>query len=281
MELPAIAAQASHDSSKSAPVNPDTFTAIADEGSSSQHGSVPPSIAAHSSPSASKATTVVIISTVSFITAISTMLAGVLTIAIPAVARDVNLSQGLILWPASIYALVCGCTLLLSGSASDVLGARFMYLLGCFVQALFTLACGLSRTGTQIIVFRAISGLGQSFCLPSAVSLITHNIPSGKRRNIAFASMGGGQPLGFSLGLVLGGVFTDTIGWRWGFHMAAMLSIGVFAVALWGLPHDTPRASADAGAREASRWKSITSEIDWIGAIIASAALALLSYAFA
>jgi MFS family permease len=98
---------------------------------------------------------------------------------------------------------------------ADLFGARQLYLLGCFCQSAVTLACGLSRTGTQIIVFRALAGISISMCLPSSVSLITHSFAPGKRRNIAFAAMGGGQPVGFAIGLSLGGVFADTIGWRW------------------------------------------------------------------
>jgi MFS family permease len=88
-----------------------------------------------------------------------------------------------------------------------------MFLLGCFLQGMFSLACGLSKTGTQLIVYRAISGVAASFYLPSSMSLINEVFPLCKSRNIAFASMGGAQPVGFGLGLVLGGVITSTIGW--------------------------------------------------------------------
>lgn len=66
-----------------------------------------------------------------------------------------------------------------------------MYLVGSMLQSAFTLGCGLATTGTQLILFRALAGVAISFCLPSAVSIITQTFPSGKRRNIAFASMGG------------------------------------------------------------------------------------------
>ena len=227
-------------------------------------------------PNITKKTTAIVIFTVTFVNLISTFLAGILTVAIPTIARDIDLDQGLILWPASIYALVSACTLLLAGSISDAIGSRFMYLLGCFLQSIFTMAVGLSRTGTQIITFRGISGLALSCCLPSAVSIITSSMPTGKRRNIAFAAMGGAQPFGFSLGLVLGGVLTDYIGWRWGFYIGAIMNIFVFAVALWGLP----RESAETRRGE-SRLTILKTEVDWVGALIATVSLALLSYTFA
>lgn len=148
-----------------------------------------------------------------------------------------------------------------------------MYLTGCFLQSCFTLACGLAQDGTQLIVLRAFAGLAISFCLPSAVSIITSSFPEGKSRNIAFASMGGGQPIGFSFGLVLGGIFSDTIGWRWGFHLCAVINTIVFFVALLGLPK--------LAGKQTRVLHRLRTEIDWVGIALGSASLALLSYCFA
>lgn len=84
--------------------------------------------------------------------------------------------------------------------------------------------------------------------------------------------MGGGQPIGYSLGITLGGIFAGTIGWRWGFYIAAILNAAVFGFAIWALP------KPDEGKIS---WQRIKSDIDWVGAMIASASLALLSYVFA
>lgn len=148
-----------------------------------------------------------------------------------------------------------------------------MYLIGCILQSAFTLACGLAETGTQLIVFRAFAGVAISFCLPSAVSIITSTFPEGKSRNIAFASMGGGQPIGFSLGLVLGGIFADTIGWRWGFRLSAIVNTVIFFIALFGLPK--------VDGKQVNVMSRLKNEIDWIGIAMGSASLALLSYCFA
>jgi len=149
-----------------------------------------------------------------------------------------------------------------------------MYLTGCVLQSGFTLACGLAQTPTQLIVFRAFAGVAISFCLPSAVSIITSTFPEGKSRNIAFASMGGGQPIGFSVGLTLGGVFSHTIGWRWGFYIAAIVNSAVFVIAFFGLPKVGVIQKDDI-------WHRLRTEIDWVGILIGSASLAMLSYSFA
>lgn len=148
-----------------------------------------------------------------------------------------------------------------------------MYLIGTFLQSVFTLACGLARTSIQMIVFRALAGVAISFCLPSAVSLITSYFLPGRRRNIAFGFMGGGQPLGFTIGLVMGGGLTDSAGWQVGFYLAAGINSLLFVFALFVLPK-LPRQRPVT----LSRFKD---DVDWIGAFILSAALALLLYVFA
>jgi MFS family permease len=141
------------------------------------------------------------------------------------------------------------------------------------LQSAITLACGIAQKAIQLLFFRAHAGVAISFCLPSAVSLITSYFPQGKRRNLAFAAMGGGQPVGFSLGLVFGGVLADGPGWRSGFHMAAIINTVVLVVAVLGLPR--PRVT------DSPSWKRLRDDIDWIGALILCTSLALFSYVFA
>lgn len=148
-----------------------------------------------------------------------------------------------------------------------------MYLVGTFLQSVFTLACGLARTSTQMIVFRALAGVAISFCLPSAVSLITSYFLPGRRRNLAFGTMGGGQPLGFTIGLVTGGGLTDSAGWQVGFYLAAAINSLLFVFALFVLPK-VPRQVPVTLIR-------LRRDIDWVGAFILSTSLALLLYVFA
>ncbi|KAG9664573.1 integral membrane protein, partial [Aureobasidium melanogenum] len=213
----------------------------------------------------------IVMGCIAFSTGIASFLAGVITIAIPIMANDLHIPDNLVLWPVTVYSLACGCTLLACGSVSDVIGSRRMFLSGCFLQCFMTLACGLSKNTAQIIVFRSFSGIAASFCLPSAVSLINEVFPPGKERNITFAMMGGAQPFGFGIGMVLGGVFTGTIGWQWGFHVAAIINFFMFILAAWQLP-PTP------SAHKHHIWSRLATDIDWLGLILASGFLAMLSY---
>lgn len=173
-----------------------------------------------------------------------------------------------------MQSLSTGCTLLLAGSISDAVGSRKIFLVGCFLQCIFTVACGLSQTGTQLITFRILSGVAISLCLPSAMSINVENFPAGKLRNMAFACMGGGQPIGFGTGIIVGGVLADTIGWRWGFYCAAIASALGFLLSLWQLPLQTKDL-------EPIAWGQLVIGIDWVGTFAVSASMAFLLYALA
>ncbi|KAI0906092.1 major facilitator superfamily domain-containing protein [Ustulina deusta] len=222
----------------------------------------------------SKAAGITVIVTLAGISFLNTMGSGILIAALPTMARDVGLAQGLMLWPASVYALAAGALLLIFGAAADVVGAKLMWVTGSFLFIAFTLGIGFAQTGIQLILFRTFQGVAIAMCLPTAVSLITNTFPKGQWRNMAFAMNGMGQPLGYSLGLVLGGIFTDTIGWRWAYYLMAIINVFLSVASLWSLPtvhHHSEK-----------RWTTrLAQDIDWVGAIIMSVGLALLFYVLA
>jgi MFS family permease len=172
------------------------------------------------------------------------------------------------------FRLSTGCCLLLAGSIADIVGHRIVNLCGTLVLGVFILASGLARTGLQLILFRTIQGIGVSMCLPTSVGILMTSVPSGKTRNIGFSCMGLGTPFGFSVGLILGGVFEITaVGWRLGFYVSSGATLLLFAMNCICLPKDSPR-SARLGRR-------LATEIDWIGLLISSISLGIFSYIFA
>ena len=215
---------------------------------------------------------VFIVITVAGISFLSSLCSGVLTVALRNIAEDIHLAGGLLLWPASVYALATGCVLLPVGTVADAVGNRPVFLTGCALLAIFTLGCALAQTGIQLIIFRAFQGVSMAFCMPTSVGIVTSTFPQGTSRNIAFASLGGGQPFGYALGLVLGGVFVDTIGWRWGFYLACIFNALILCAASFTLPKSSSRPD---------KWRRLSHDIDWVGAVLASTALGLLSYVFA
>ena len=85
--------------------------------------------------------------------------------------------------------------------------------------------------------------------------------------------MGAGQPFGFCVGLVLGGLFVDSIGWRAGYYICAAANIAFAFVSFWSLPKAT-RGSNNV-------LSTLKTELDWLGAAMVSISLGLLSYVLA
>lgn len=204
---------------------------------------------------------------------LNTMGSGILTVALPTIAHDVGLDDTLLLWPASVYALAAGCTLLLFGALGDVVGAKWIWVTGAALYTVFTLAVGLCHTSAQLIGFRAVLGIAIAMCLPTAVSLTTGSFLAGRWRNYAFAIQGLGQPLGFSVGLISGGSLTERLSWRWGFYISAIFNAALVVGAFWALPEPTHDKNRDL-------WKDLRRKIDWVGGLTISTSLGLLSYVF-
>lgn len=164
--------------------------------------------------------------------------------------------------------------MLLSGSLADFLGNRIINLIGCCLLTVFILACSLAETGLQLILFRTFQGIATSMCLPTAFSIMTDSMPAGKRRNIGFSCLGLGQPFGFSVGLVLGGIFQDSsLGWRFGYYLCAGATFILTVVNYFKLPQDRPRGPFS--------FRRLRTEIDWVGILLSSACLGIISYVFA
>lgn len=97
-------------------------------------------------------------------------------------------------------------------------------------------------------------------------------MPLPAARNVTWGSpvWGSGSRFGFSLGLVLGGVFVDTIGWRAGWYMSAGAIMLCVLVGVWTIPADS--------LMQAPSLERLKADVDWIGAVVATACLALLAY---
>jgi MFS family permease len=199
---------------------------------------------------------------------------GIVTIGLPTIAESVSLPRSLYLWPSSVYGLTSGATLLLAGSIADLIGARRVEVAGCLLLSVFTVGCGFSRTGIQLVLFRAIQGTAVSMHMPASVSLVAAALPYGKSRNISFGCLGLSQPLGFSAGLVVGGIMIEKAGWRSGFYLSGGAILVATLIGVWTLPKVQPESNA-------STLKQLWTGIDWLGGIIASAGLALLAYVLA
>ncbi|KAK3389698.1 integral membrane protein [Podospora didyma] len=202
-----------------------------------------------------------------FMTSVTT---GLVTTGIPTMAQDLNIPPQTMYWPLSVFSLTAGACLIISGTVADVVGSRRVFLTGTFLLSMFTLGCGLAQRDIQLTMFRAFQGISVAMCLPTSVGILCHTIAPGRLRNVGFACTGLGQPLGFSLGLVLGGVFINTVGWRPGWYFAAATIFVCFPIGLLVIPVDVLAVPPS--------FKRLRTQVDWPGAIIASACLSMLSF---
>lgn len=273
----------------------------------------------------SRAQTAALILSLASVTFCASFSNGLLTVGLPSIAADLQLPSHLLLWPSSSYSLTCGCCMLLVGAVADhlsppesnesesasdapsgsagkqhkaptvVAGAdTTINILGTAVVFVFVLAQSLAQNGGQLILFRALQGIGTSMCLPTGVSIVTRRLPPGRARNMGFATMGVAQPLGFSAGMVLEGALEETLGsWRVGYYICAGV-LGVLVVANWynlrrgKRPPAPPKQQCehdsmgnDTRAKTVQGWRSLASGIDWAGVAISSSGLGLMSYASA
>ena len=155
--------------------------------------------------------------------------ATITNIALPAIQTDLGVSDANLAWIVNSYALAFGGLLLLGGKAGDLYGRRRVFQIGIAVFTLASLLGGLAPNEGLLIGARILQGVGAAFAAPSALALITTTFPAGKPRNKAmgvYAAMGG---LGATVGLLLGGVLTDALNWRWVFFVNIPIGLAVLA----------------------------------------------------
>ncbi|EXL39990.1 hypothetical protein FOCG_17440 [Fusarium oxysporum f. sp. radicis-lycopersici 26381] len=209
------------------------------------------------------------LSTVNFISCAAN---GLVVIGLPKMAEELNLPDNLAFWPSSVGGLTTASTLLLAGSVADVVGQRIINLLGCLINGILMIGCGLIQQGESLIALRAVQGVGLALHYSTSVALVTQAMPPGRERNVAFSCLGLSQPLGFSFGLVTGGLLVETMGWRSGWYLYGSSTLMISILSYWIVPKDCYDLTFD------SIIQKLKSNVDWVGAFLASAAMTLISY---
>lgn len=152
----------------------------------------------------------------------------VVNVALPRIGDDLGLDRGAVPWVMTAYTLVFGGLMLLGGRLADLVGPRRMILVGLAVFTAASLACALAGSATGLLAGRAAQGLGAAVLSPAALALLTRT-SQGPDRTRALAVWGALAGVGTALGLVLGGLLTSALGWRWIF--AINVPIGVLLLA--------------------------------------------------
>ncbi len=140
-------------------------------------------------------------------------------IALPSIQRQFNVPAANLAWIVNSYALAFGSLLLLGGKSGDLFGRRRMFRIGIVIFTAASMLGGMATTEAFLIAARVLQGIGGAIAAPTALSLIAVNFREGPQRNRAmgvYAAMAG---LGATIGLLLGGMLTDYLSWRWVFFV--------------------------------------------------------------
>ncbi|MGA9097893.1 MAG: MFS transporter, partial [Methanotrichaceae archaeon] len=152
----------------------------------------------------------------------------IVNVALPSIQSQFHLTPTKLQWVVSAYALTFGGFLLLGGRASDLFNRKMTFLIGLIVFSLASLLGGLATSAVLIFISRAVQGLGASMLSPSALSLITTTFPEGSERNKALGIFSSMAAIGFTTGVILGGILTSTLSWHWVFFVN--VPIGAIAI---------------------------------------------------
>ncbi|HME63989.1 MAG TPA: MFS transporter [Streptosporangiaceae bacterium] len=190
--------------------------------------------------------------------------ATVVNIALPHIQASLHFSSTSLSWVMNAYTLTFGGLLLLGGRAGDILGRRRVFLAGIGLFTLSSLVGGLSTSAGMLLAARAVQGAGGALAAPAVLALIVSGFREGRERTRALGIYMGVITGGSSLGLVLGGVITEWLSWRWVLFINVPIGIAVLAIAPLFVA-ETPR--------QAGRF-------DLAGAVTSTAGVASLVYGF-
>jgi EmrB/QacA subfamily drug resistance transporter len=191
--------------------------------------------------------------------------ASIVNVALPSIGDGLGFSQENLPWVVNAYILTFGGFLLLGGRMADLLGRRRVFIAGLAVVGVASLAAGFASTEGQLIAARAAQGLGAAIISPSALSIVTTLFTDGSERNKALGAWGAVAGSGGAVGVLLGGVLTDGLGWEW------VLWVNVPVAAAVALL--TPRFIGESRATDQER------NFDVAGAVTVTAGLTVLVYA--
>ncbi|WP_240503378.1 MFS transporter, partial [Streptomyces prasinopilosus] len=187
----------------------------------------------------------------------------VVNVALPSMRTGLGLGEQGLQWVVNAYAIAFAGFMLLGGRAGDLYGRKRMFLVGLGLFTLASLAGGLAQEGWQLLLARAVQGLGAAVLAPSTLTIVTSAVPEGPARARAIATWtavgaGGGAAGGF-----VGGVLVETLSWRWVLLINVPIGVLVLAGAAWWL--------AEGRAGDGRR-------LDLPGAVLVTAGLATLAF---
>ncbi|MFJ9174831.1 MFS transporter [Streptomyces sp. NPDC102360] len=191
--------------------------------------------------------------------------ATIVNVALPSMQRDLGMSDAARPWAITSYTLAFGGLLLLAGRIADLVGRKRVFLTGLAGFAVASAAGGTAPESGTLFAARALQGVFAALLAASALALITTTFPDLRERRRAIAIFGALGGAGGALGVTLGGVLTQTAGWRWCLYVNVLFAGAALAASVLMPPDTAPRTRG---------------RLDIPGAVLACGGLTLLVYGF-
>jgi EmrB/QacA subfamily drug resistance transporter len=173
---------------------------------------------------------VIVLLTMCFALAMAMLDNTVVNIALPTITSKLNATVSDLQWIIDGYVLAFASLLLTGGILGDRYGRKKMFLTGLAIFTLASLGCGLSGSGGQLIMFRALQGVGAALLMPGTLSILTVTFPP-EERSRAIGLWAGVSGLALALGPTLGGYIVEHGGWETVFFINVPIGVIAFAIA--------------------------------------------------
>jgi len=160
----------------------------------------------------------------------------VVNVALPSIGRSLPAGTAALQWTVGSYVLTYGSLLLLGGRIADVFGRRRSFLAGLALFGAASALCGLAPATPALLAGRFAQGAGAAVLSAAALSAVLAVYRSPGRRRIALAAWSGLGVVGATIGVILGGLLTTTLGWRWAFLINVPVAVLTGLAALRAVP---------------------------------------------
>ncbi|GHJ34428.1 MFS transporter [Streptomyces sp. TS71-3] len=171
----------------------------------------------------------------------------IVTVAMPAIQRDLGFSPAGLSWVVDAYLIAFGSLLLLAGRLGDLVGRKRMFLAGTAVFTAASVLAAVAGSPGLLVAARFLQGAGSAMSTGVGLGIVVTLFTEPRERGRAVGVFGFTGAAGASLGSVLGGVLTDTLGWHWIFLINLPIGLAILALAVPALPADR-RTGLAAGA---------------------------------
>ena len=163
-----------------------------------------------------------------------------LSVALPAIERDLHTNVATAQWVINGYAMVFGVLIVTGGCLADRFGRRRIFVTGAAIFAGFSLIGGFAMNAAVLLACRFLMGIGGAMMWPAILGMTYGLLPRSKA-GLAGGVILGAAGFGNAVGPLLGGLLTDTVGWRWIFFVNLPVAAAAILITMFVVPRDVPR----------------------------------------